>query len=284
MDEMLEQPENLQLGGKELELSVMFSDIRGFTTISEKLSPQALVHLLNEYLSPMTDIVFRRRGTLDKYIGDAVMAFFGAPVQTPLHAANCCDAALEMMETLARLREKWRIEDPHIPDVDIGIGINSGPMVVGNMGSQQRFNYTVMGDNVNLASRLEGLNKEYGTHVLVSEQTLVAARKGLGDERAYTVRELDAVRVKGKKEPVRIFELRSRGQPSAEELPLLDGYAEGLRLYRAQRFAEARLQFESLAERFPEDGPVQLFLGRCDRMLAAPPGQDWDGVFRMEHK
>lgn len=284
MDEMLEQPENLQLGGKELELSVMFSDIRGFTTISEKLSPQALVRLLNEYLSPMTDIVFRKRGTLDKYIGDAVMAFFGAPVQTPLHAANCCDAALEMMETLARLREKWRIEDPHIPDVDIGIGINSGPMVVGNMGSQQRFNYTVMGDNVNLASRLEGLNKVYGTHVLVSEQTLASARKGLGDERAYTVRELDAVRVKGKKEPVRVFELRSRGKPSAEELPLLDGYAEGLRLYRAQRFAEARLQFESLAERFPEDGPAQLFIGRCDRMLAAPPGQDWDGVFRMEHK
>ncbi|MGZ6123586.1 MAG: CHASE2 domain-containing protein, partial [Myxococcales bacterium] len=146
MEEMLEQPESLQLGGKEMDLTVLFSDIRGFTGISEKLSPTALVHLLNEYLSPMTDIVFRRRGTLDKYIGDAVMAFFGAPVQTEQHAANACDAALEMMETLERMRRKWRLEDPNLPDLDIGIGINSGPMVVGNMGSSQRFNYTVMGD------------------------------------------------------------------------------------------------------------------------------------------
>jgi adenylate cyclase len=284
MDEMLDQPENLQLGGKELELSVMFSDIRGFTTISEKLSPQALVHLLNEYLSPMTDIVFAKRGTLDKYIGDAVMAFFGAPIQTPLHAANSCDAALEMMETLERLRERWRIEDPNIPHVDIGIGINSGPMVVGNMGSQQRFNYTVMGDNVNLASRLEGLNKEYGTHILVSEATLQAARRGLKDETAYTARELDSVRVKGKKEPVRLFELISRGAPSAGKRPLIEGYGEGLQLYRAQRFSEARLQFESLIERFPEDGPSQLFIARCDLMLSSPPGENWDGVFKMEHK
>ena len=284
MEEMLDQPENLQLGGKELELSVLFSDIRGFTTISEKLSPQALVHLLNAYLSPMTDIVFRKRGTLDKYIGDAVMAFFGAPVQTGLHAANACDAALEMMETLARLREEWRIEDPNIPEVDIGIGINSGPMVVGNMGSQQRFNYTVMGDNVNLASRLEGLNKQYGTHILVSEPTLVAARKGLKDEAAYVTRELDAVRVKGKKEPVRLFELRRRGLPVTEEVPLLEGYAEGLRLYRAQKFAEARLQFESLLERFPHDGPSTLFVHRCDDMTQSPPGENWDGVFKMEHK
>ena len=284
MEEMLESPENLQLGGKELEMTVMFSDIRGFTTISEKLSPQALVKLLNEYLSPMTDIVFAKRGTLDKYIGDAVMAFFGAPIQTELHAANGCDAALEMMSTLARLREQWRIEDPDVPDVDIGIGLNSGPMVVGNMGSAQRFNYTVMGDNVNLSSRLEGLNKEYGTHILISEQTLVAARKGLKDEKAYVVRELDSVRVKGKKEPVRLFELRSRGPASTEDLPLLEGYAEGLKLYRARRFSEARLQFESLLERYRGDGPSTLFLGRCDDMAANPPGENWDGVFKMEHK
>jgi adenylate cyclase len=284
MEEMLEQPENLQLGGKELDLTVMFSDIRGFTAISEKLSPQALVHLLNDYLSPMTDIVFQKRGTLDKYIGDAVMAFFGAPVQTELHAANCCDAALAMMETLGKLREKWRIEDPDIPEVEIGIGINSGPMVVGNMGSSQRFNYTVMGDNVNLASRLEGLNKEYGTNILVSDQTLAAARKGLKDAAAYVVRELDSVRVKGKKEPVHLFELRSRGPARTGDLPLLEGYAEGLRLYRNQRFAEARLQFESLLERYPSDGPSTLFIRRCDLMLEGPPGENWDGVFKMEHK
>jgi len=284
MEEMLEQPKNLQLGGKEMDLTVMFSDIRGFTGISEKLSPAALVHLLNEYLSPMTDIVFRRRGTLDKYIGDAVMAFFGAPVQTGVHAANGCDTALEMIETLQRLREKWRIDDPSIPFLDIGIGINSGPMVVGNMGSSQRFNYTVMGDNVNLASRLEGLNREYGTHILVSGQTLMAARKSLGDEAPYTARELDSVQVQGKDEPVRLFELRRRGPPLTEELPLLHGYAEGLALYRAQKFAEGRLQCESLLERFAGDGPSTLMLSRCEGMLLAPPEPGWDGVFRMDHK
>jgi adenylate cyclase len=284
MEEMLDEPEKLQLGGKLLELTVLFSDIRGFTTISEKLSPQAVVHLMNEIFSPMTDNIFEKRGTLDKYIGDAVMAFFGAPVQTELHAANGCDAALLMLATLRRLKEKWRIEDPDMPDVDLGIGVNSGPMVVGNMGSTQRFNYTVMGDNVNLASRLEGLNKEYGTHILISEQTLRAARKGLKDRAAYCVRELDSVQVIGKREPVRLFELRSRGPARTEELPLLEGYEEGLQLYRAQKFAEARLQFESLLARFPDDGPCALFLRRCDEMLESPPGEDWDGVFKMEHK
>ena len=284
MEEMLKQPHNLQLGGKELDLTVMFSDIRGFTGIAEKLSPTALVRLLNQYLSPMTDLVFRRRGTLDKYIGDAVMAFFGAPVQTPLHAANGCDTALEMIETLGRMREKWRIEDPSTPAIDIGIGINSGPMVVGNMGSEQRFNYTVMGDNVNLASRLEGLNREYGTHILITEQTLIAARKGLQDEAAYTVRELDSVRVMGKREPVRLYELRRRGPPTTEELPLLTGYAQGLALYRAQEFAEARLQFESLLTRYAGDGPSSLMRTRCDQLLATHKEERWDGVYSMDHK
>ena len=284
MEEMLDDPKALQLGGKELDLSVLFSDIRGFTTLAEQLSPQALVHLLNEYLSPMTDIVFEKRGTLDKYIGDAVMAFFGAPVQTDRHARNACDAALRMMEELHRLREKWRIEDPDMPDIDIGIGINSGPMVVGNMGSWQRFNYTVMGDNVNTASRLEGLNKEYGTHVLISEQTLISARKGAGDEGLYCVRELDYVAVKGRREPVRLFELRSGGPATTAERPLLDGYGEGLALYRAQRFSEARLQFESLLLRYPGDGPCLLFLRRCDEMSENPPGENWNGVYQMSHK
>ena len=283
MEEMLKDPAMLQLGGLEREMTVMFSDIRGFTTISEKLSPPALVHLLNEYLSPMTDIVFANQGTLDKYIGDAVMAFFGAPLKNEKHALVCCKSALEMMETLSRLREAWRIEDPNIPLVDIGIGVNSGPMVVGNMGSQQRFNYTVMGDNVNLASRLEGLNKEYGTHVLISEATLTMAAKAAQAGEGPLVRELDAVRVKGKKEPVRLFELRGRGEAKADA-PLLEAYARGLGLYRKQRFATARLEFEHCLELHPEDGPAQLFLQRCDAMSAEPPGANWDGVFSMTHK
>ena len=284
MEEMLEQPQNLQLGGKEMELTVLFSDIRGFTGISEKLPPPALVRLLNEYLSPMTEIVFRRRGTLDKYIGDALMAFFGAPVQAEEHAANACDAALEMIEALGRLRPRWRELAPQLPEIDVGIGINSGPMVVGNMGSSQRFNYTVMGDNVNLASRLEGLNREYGTHILVTGQTLAAARRGQNGSTGFVARELDAVRVKGRQEAVRIFELRGRGAPATEEMPLLDGYARGLSLYREGKFGEARLEFASLCQRFVGDGPSALMLQRCDRMREIPPAQGWDGVFRMEHK
>lgn len=283
MEEMLGQPEKLQLGGTEREMTVLFSDIRGFTTISEKLSPQALVKLLNAYLTPMTDIVFSKRGTLDKYIGDAVMAFFGAPILNEKNALDCCEAALEMMETLARLREQWRIEDPDVPEVDIGIGVNSGPMVVGNMGSLQRFNYTVMGDNVNLASRLEGLNKEYGTHILISEATLQSARK-VGGEGVLGVRELDLVSVKGKKEPVRLFELRCRGAIRAEDKPLVEAYEEALKLYRAQKFSQARLEFERCLELKPGDGPSQLFLARTDEMIASPPGEGWDGVFKMKHK
>ena len=284
MEEMLKQPERLQLGGQERELTVLFSDIRGFTTFSEKLSPQGLVHLLNEYLSPMTDIVFNYKGTLDKYIGDAVMAFFGAPLPNDKHALTCCDAALEMMSTLRRLREKWRIEDPSIPEVDIGIGINSGPMVVGNMGSSQRFNYTVMGDNVNTGSRLEGLNKEYGTHILISEATYLAAQKSAEGDKQLVVRELDAVRMKGKKEPVKVFELRGRGATPSADKPLLESYARGLALYRDQKFATARLSFEECLEGAPGDGPAHLMLARCDEMTNAPPGEGWDGVFSMTHK
>jgi len=281
MDEMLRQPQKLQLGGEERELTVLFSDIRGFTAISEKLPPKALVHLLNEYLSPMTDIVFAKRGTLDKYIGDAVMAFFGAPVENPRHALHCCEAALDMVDELARLRQKWRVDNPEIPHLEIGIGVNSGKMVVGNMGSSQRFNYTVMGDNVNVASRLEGLNKVYGTDILMTEATLRAARAWSGD---VSVRELDSVRVMGKEEPVRLFELRGIGPPPTEDLALLAGYARALELYREQRFSDARLEFESLSLRYPQDGPSRLFVSRCEQMLLAPPRQGWDGAFQIAGK
>jgi adenylate cyclase len=284
MDEMIAQPEKLKLGGDEKELTVLFSDIRDFTSVSEKLSPRALVHLLNGYLTPMTDIIFERRGTLDKYIGDAMMAFFGAPIDDDKHALHCCQAALEMMRQLERLREKWRLEDPSIPALEHGIGINTGRVVVGNMGSSQRFNYTVMGDAVNLASRLEGLNKEYGTQVLISGATLLAARAAAGSEQALAVRELDAVRVKGKTEPVRIFELRGLGEVPEPDRPLLDTYANGLLLYRQRRFNEARVEFETCLSLAPSDGPSRLFTIRCEQMAAAPPGQGWDGVSRVEHK
>ena len=281
MDEMLRQPDKLQLGGEERDLTVLFSDIRGFTAISEKLPPQVLVHLLNEYLSPMTEIVFRKRGTLDKYIGDAVMAFFGAPGENPRHALHCCEVALEMVGELARLRDKWRLANGDISQLDIGIGVNSGKMVVGNMGSAQRFNYTVVGDNVNVASRLEALNKVYGTRILITEATLKSARASGGDP---CVRELDWVRVIGKTEPVRLFELRGLGPVRDEDLALLNGYARGLELYRARRFAEARVEFDSLGKRFPQDAPSLLFASRCEEMLVAPPADEWDGAFQLATK
>jgi adenylate cyclase len=261
-------------GGESKELTVMFSDIRSFTTISEGLTPDELVRLLNEYLGDMTDILFRRWGTLDKYIGDAIMGFWGSPFPQDDHATRACACALDMRARLQELNMKWEAQGRR--QLAIGVGLNTGEVNVGNMGSSKRFAWTVMGDNVNLASRLEGLNKEYGTHILISEPTLQAARKA---GRNYGVRELDSVRVKGKKEPVRLFELRS-ATPQSSDKPLLDDYAEGLGLYRAQKFAQAQLVFEQ----HPDDGPSKVMIARCLDMAAKPPGESWDGVFKMEHK
>ena len=199
INEMLKDPSKLKLGGDKKDLSVLFSDIRGFTTVSEKLSPEELVHLLNEYLTAMTDIVFEYEGLLDKYMGDAIMAVYGAPLDQPDHALRACRTALKMRVVLERLQKKWTEEGR--PVLNIGVGINSGDMVVGNMGSEMRFDYTVMGDSVNLGSRLEGINKEYGTGIVISEFTYERVKDTL------LCRELDWVRVKGKKLPVKIYEL-----------------------------------------------------------------------------
>ena len=163
---MLQHPDMLKLGGEKREMTVLFSDIRGFTTLSEQMEPEVLVGLLHSYLNPMTETVFKHNGTMDKYIGDAIMAIYGAPLVLPDHANRACETALEMIETLRHLWEGWRAKG--LPELKIGIGINSGPMTVGNMGSERLFDYTVIGDNVNLASRLEGLNKYYGTAILIS--------------------------------------------------------------------------------------------------------------------
>ena len=206
INEMLKDPSKLKLGGDKKDLTVSFSDIRGFTTISEKLTPEELVHLLNEYLTAMTNVVFQYDGLLDKYMGDAVMAVFGAPLDQPDHALRACRTALGMMEELKKLQKKWAEEGK--PVLDIGIGINSGDMVVGNMGSDMRFDYTVVGDMVNLGSRLEGTNKEYGTNIVISEYTYNDVKD------VFFCRELDSVIVKGKKLPVKIYELLDEGKDS----------------------------------------------------------------------
>ena len=276
VEEVLKDTSKLQLGGQKKFLTVFFSDIRGFTTISEKLTPEKLVHQLNEYLTPMTNIIFKYDGTLDKYMGDAIMAIFGAPLEQTDHAARCCSAALDMMDELRRMRVKWKSQG--LPELNIGIGINSGDMIVGNMGSDVKFEYTVIGDNVNLASRLEGTNKEYGTNIVISEFT----RKAAGKE--FRTRELDLIRVKGKKEPVRIYEVRGKGEPDLEETQFLSDFSRALSLYREKKWDEAAEEFGRIYNLAHGDPPSKRYLERIEIMKQEPPPEDWDGVWVMKTK
>ena len=276
---LLQNPELVQ--PRKNEVTVMFSDIRGFTSISEKLDPQELALLLNQYLTDMTKIVFDHSGTLDKYIGDAVMAFWGAPFVEPGHAIRACRSALQMMSRVAELREQWRTQNK--PDLDIGIGLNTGVASVGNMGSELRYGYTAMGDAVNLASRLEGLNKEYRTHILVSETTYAAAR-----DTRLIFRELDLLRVQGKMQPVTIYELLASHDTlidGAGELGArLEMFARGRACYQTRQWRESQIIFEKLLERWPDDGPSRTFWKRSQEYLFDEPESNWDGVFVMSHK
>jgi adenylate cyclase len=268
---------------RKTEITVMFSDIRGFTTISEKLDAQELALFLNGYLSDMTKIVFNNRGTLDKYIGDAVMAFWGAPYEDSRHAIDACNAALAMMSRVRELQKKWEAEGK--PKLDIGIGLNSGVASVGNMGSALRYGYTALGDSVNLSSRLEGLNKDYGTHVLVNESTYAAAK-----DAGFLFRELDVIRVKGKLEPVTIYELigklaeMQQDGASAEYALLLQEFAAARELYLQRKWTESQDAFQSILDRWPTDGPSRMYWKRCQDYLFDAPPTTWDGVFTMTHK
>ena len=277
VEEMLKDPDKLKLGGEKKDLTVLFSDIRGFTSISENMTPEGLVKLLNEYLTSMTDMVFKHDGLLDKYIGDAVMAVWGAPLDQPDHAKRACLTALDMLDELHRLQKKWSAEG--LPVLNIGIGVNAGPMVVGNMGSDRRFNYTVMGDSVNLGSRLEGLNKVYGTNIIVSQMTFEKIQE------EFLGRELDLVRVKGKGLPVKIFELLApRATASADQQVLAGVFHEALEEYRKRNWEKAKEILQSLLAKFPHDGPAKIYLERCETLSQNPPPADWDGVYTMTTK
>lgn len=276
MDEMLAHPERLRLGGEKKELSILFSDIRGFTSLSEQLPADLLVPQLNEYMTRMTEVVFGQQGTLDKYIGDAVMAFFGAPLAQEDHALRACSTALEMMKALRVLQEEWK--DEKMPVFEIGIGINSGLTMVGNMGSERRFNYTVIGDNVNLASRLEGLTKQYGVSIVISEATRNAVKN------EFTTRELDLVRVKGKQEHVAIYELLCRRGEEGEKAEALELYAEALELFRGQRWREALDTFNRAEELLPGDLPTLLYKGRCMRLANEAPREGWSCITTLNEK
>ncbi|GAB4330605.1 MAG: adenylate/guanylate cyclase domain-containing protein [Calditrichia bacterium] len=278
VEQVLKNPEMLKLGGEKKVCTALFSDVAGFTSISERLTPEQLVALLNEYLTEMTNIVFENRGMLDKYEGDAIMAVFGAPVSFPEHAAAACRCALEMQKRLAALREKWKKENK--PELRARIGLNSGEMIAGNMGSQTRFDYTVMGDSVNLASRLEGANKLYGTEIMIGENTFDMVK----DE--FYTRPLDLLRVKGKKKPVKVYELiAGRDEPLDTRMQeLLSQYKQGFDQYLMRNWEWAANHFRQALQIKTDDGPSRLYLLRCQEFMENPPADDWDGVFVMKTK
>jgi adenylate cyclase len=278
VDELLANPEKIKLGGEKKECSVFFSDVVGFTTIAEQLTPEALVRLLNEYLTEMTNIVFKYDGMLDKFEGDAIMAVFGAPIAHGNHAFNACATALEMQEQMLKLRELWGKQGR--PQLHARCGINTGPMVVGNMGSENRFDYTVMGDSVNLGARLEPANKQYGTKIMIGEQTYLLAKD------LIVARELDLLRVKGKTEPVRVYELIGLTQKGVSDKPkqVIGLFKLGFENYLSQNWEMAIKYFREVLKLEPLDGPAKTYIRRCEAYAAEAPGADWDGVFTMQTK
>jgi adenylate cyclase len=278
VDELLANPDKIKLGGEKKVCTVLFSDVAGFTTISERLKPETLVKLLNEYLTAMTNIVFKYDGMLDKYEGDAIMAVFGAPIDQENHAYNACAAALEMQNTLNDMRKLWKKQGR--PELNARIGLNSGPMVVGNMGSETRFDYTVMGDAVNLGARLESANKEYGTNIMMGENSYQMAKDYI------LARPLDLLRVKGKNKPVKVYELVAdlKKRPAKELMQTIDLFQKGFENYVQQNWDWAINYFEQALTLTPEDSPSRRYIERCKVFKQTPPADNWDGVFVMKTK
>lgn len=278
IDELMRNPAALSLGGGRRDVTLLFSDIRGFTTLSERLSPPQLSSFLNRYLTPMTRAVLAERGFLDKYIGDALMAVFGAPAPSTDHPDRAVAAALRMHAALLELRAR----DPAMADLSIGVGINSGDVVAGNMGSEERFDYTVIGDAVNLASRLEALTKRYGVFCIVGDDTRRRLSPSSSPD-APRFREIDLVRVKGRAAPVAIHELIP---PTLSPAYVdLDAFARALADYRAGRFVEARTVFGAWRAQNPHDTVAALYLERLAQLGDAPAnGSTWDGVFDHHEK
>ncbi len=270
--EIVKNPGGLRLGGEKKLVTVFFSDLAGFTSLSEKLPPEEVVALLNTYLERMTAVIMAEGGFVNKFEGDAIMAFWGAPLADSRHAARALRAALRCQEKLQELNAEFAAAG--LPRLGMRVGVNSGEVIVGNIGSRRRFEYTVIGDAVNLASRLEGINKQYGTRVVCGSLTgRLAAGEAL-------LRRLDRVRVKGKQVPEEIFEVVAAAEEAeAETRRSLELFAGALDLYFAGDFAAAREIFVAL----PDDGPARLFAGRCARLLASPP-ENWDGVWTFTEK
>jgi adenylate cyclase len=279
INELILDPSKLILGGEEKNLTAMFTDIRSFSSISEQLTPSQLVQLLNAYLTAMSDIILELRGTIDKYEGDAIICFFGAPIPFADHARRCCLAAIKMKKMEQELNERLLKESLSPSTLHTRIGINSGNMVVGNMGTTKKFDYTIMGHSVNLASRLEGVNKLYGTWSIISENTF----KECGDD--FALRKLDRVRVINIKEPVRLYELID--EKSALSSSIKESFAifhSALELFEKRDWEKALKQFKEVQKLIPGDGPAEFFIKRCLQYKRKPPEDSWDGVFNLTTK
>ena len=288
IDEMYESGKEPELGGEEGYHTAFFTDIQSFSAFSEKLSASDLVSLLNTYLTEMTDILMENSGTLDKYIGDAIVAFYGAPIDVKEHELMACRTAIKMQERLAELREQWQAEGDRWPEIvhhmQNRIGINTGQLVTGNMGSESRMNYTMMGDTVNLAARLESSAKQYGIYIQIADSTYEAIQDKV------VVRALDFVKVLGKEEPVKVFELISEvGQEPEPYKKILPAFHEAIALYFNQDWEKAIDAFKAaddLEEMFPgrKTNPSRIYIPRCEHFKANPPGDDWDGVWTLTSK
>ncbi|NSW96980.1 CHASE2 domain-containing protein, partial [bacterium] len=288
IDQMYESGEEPSLGGEEGYHTAFFTDIQSFSAFSEKLTASELVALLNQYLTDMTDVLLENNGTLDKYIGDAIVAFYGAPIDVDNHEYWACKTAIEMQDKLAILREGWQEEGDRWPEIvhnmQNRIGISSGQMVTGNMGSEARMNYTMMGDNVNTAARLESSAKQYGIYIQIADSTYQAVKEKV------VVRDLDNVRVLGKNEPVKVWELISEvGQEPDQYKKILPAYHEALDLYKSQEWSKAIEAFKAsdeLEEMFGgrKTNPSRIYIPRCEHYLENPPGEDWDGVWTLTSK
>jgi adenylate cyclase len=276
VDEMSESPEEFSLDGENREMTVLFSDVRGFTTISEGMDPKQLTQLMNALLTPMTRVIHKNRGTIDKYMGDAIMSFWGAPLADSEHARHALYAAMEMIDELKIMQDDFKQRG--WPEVNIGIGLNTGNMNVGNMGSEFRMAYTVLGDAVNIGSRLEGLTKNYGVNIIVSETTKAVIPE-------FVFRELDLVRVKGKNEPVAIFEpIGHKNDIEKAVTSELSAYKQALKNFRAQSWDKAEVGFFNLNRANPDRLLYQVYLERTVFFRSEPPGDAWDGVFTHTSK
>jgi adenylate cyclase len=280
VSELIKDPDKLRLGGEKKVLTALFTDVKGFSTVSEVLKdPTRLVNLINAYLTEMSNVILELKGTIDKYEGDAIMSFFGAPLDFEDHARRACLAAVRMKKMERHVNEHFLKEKLSPVPLLTRVGINTGEMVVGNMGTTSKMDYTIMGNSVNLASRLEGVNKQYGTWILVSEPTYQAG----GDD--FLTRRLDRVRVVGIKEPVRLYELiDEKSQAGKEITEAVEIFHRGLELFEAKQWAKAQRLFEEVLALFPEDGPAQVFAKRCSTYRRKPPAQSWDGVFNLTVK